>query len=475
MRFKPNKTKIVATIGPASSSREVLKRMIQAGMNVARVNFSHGTYDDHQKVIDTVRSLNKELNVHTAILADLQGPKLRVGIVEEGQVLIPGDKIVFTTKECMGTSKRVFMTYQSFPKDVAKGDKILLDDGKLMMEAISSNNDDEVEAVVIQGGSLYSRKGVNLPNTKISLPCLTEKDLADLDFALKNKIPWIGLSFVRTAADIREMRAIIDAADSKSKIVAKIEKPEAVADIDQIIEETDAVMVARGDLGVEVPMEHVPMIQKMVVERSRLASKPVIIATQMMESMITSMTPSRAEVNDVANAVTDGADAVMLSGETSTGNYPVEVIEAMCKIVINAENYGEIYNKEKLPTVNNKRFITDSVCFNSCQLGKQVGAKAIITMTFSGYTAFKVSSNRPEAGVFVFTSNDKILNMLSLIWGVTGLYYDGFESTDRTVHDIKYILKEEGYLEKGDMVINIASMPITEKGMSNMMRLSEVQ
>ena len=275
-------------------------------------------------------------------------------------------------------------------------------------------------------------------------------------------------------SDIKELKTIINKRQSNSKIVAKIEKPEAVSDINNIIAETDAIMVARGDLGVEVPMEHVPMIQKMVVEKSRLASKPCIIATQMMESMIDSMTPTRAEVNDVANAVTDGADAVMLSGETSVGKYPVEVIKAMCKIVINAENYGGIYNKETLPTVNNDRFITDSVCFNSCQLAKQVDAKAIVTMTFSGYTAFKISSNRPKAGVFVFTSNHKILNMLSLIWGVKGFYYDKFVSTDHTIEDIKFLLKKGGYLKEGDRIINIASMPITEKGKSNMLRLSEV-
>ena len=474
MKYQKNKTKIVATIGPASSSREILKEMMGAGMNVCRVNFSHGSYDDHQKVIDTVRELNQELRMHTAILADLQGPKLRVGEVEPDQILVEGNKIIFTTNECIGTADKVFMTYQEFPKDVAKGDRILLDDGKLVLEALSSNGKDEVVAKVIQGGPLKSKKGVNLPNTKISLPCLTEKDKADLDFALKNKIPWIGLSFVRGANDIKELKTIINKRQSNSKIVAKIEKPEAVSDINNIIAETDAIMVARGDLGVEVPMEHVPMIQKMVVEKSRLASKPCIIATQMMESMIDSMTPTRAEVNDVANAVTDGADAVMLSGETSVGKYPVEVIKAMCKIVINAENYGGIYNKETLPTVNNDRFITDSVCFNSCQLAKQVDAKAIVTMTFSGYTAFKISSNRPKAGVFVFTSNHKILNMLSLIWGVKGFYYDKFVSTDHTIEDIKFLLKKGGYLKEGDRIINIASMPITEKGKSNMLRLSEV-
>jgi pyruvate kinase len=470
-----NKTKIIATLGPASSEKKVLKEMILAGLNVCRINFSHGDYDVHQQTINTIREINDELKLHTAILADLQGPKLRIGEVEENQVLKKGDLLTFTTKKCIGNASKVYMTYEQFPKDVAKGDKILLDDGKLVLEAIESNREDEVIAKVIQGGPLSSKKGVNLPNTKVSLPCLTPKDLKDLDFALENNISWIGLSFVRSASDIIELKNIISSRKKTSKVIAKIEKPEAIADIDNIIKETDAIMVARGDLGVEIPLHEVPLIQKEIVRKSRSAAKPVIIATQMMETMIEKMTPTRAEVSDVANAVSDGADAVMLSAETSVGKYPVEVIKTMYDIVTNMENYHGIYYKEQEPVVDSKRFITDSICFNSCQLAKKVNAQAIITMTFSGYTAFKISSYRPKAGVFVFTSNHKILNMLSLIWGVKGFYYDKFVSTDHTISDIKYILKKHGYLEEGDMVINIASMPITEKGMTNMMRLSEVK
>lgn len=469
-----NKTKIIATIGPASASKEVLRTMMESGVDVFRLNFSHGSHEDHASVIENIRQLNDELKNYTAILADLQGPKLRVGVVEDDQFLEVGNELVFTTNECVGNAKKVFMTYQEFPKDVAKGDRILLDDGKLVLEAVSSNRKDEVVAKVIQGGKLSSKKGVNLPNTKISLPCLTEKDLKDLDFIIQQDLAWVGLSFVRNAADIVELREILNKNGSKTKIVAKIEKPEAVWDITNIITQSDAIMVARGDLGVEVPLHHVPIIQKDIVQKSRKAAKPVIIATQMMESMISSLTPSRAEVSDVANAVTDGADAVMLSGETSVGKYPSEVVNTIYQIVTNAEAYGGIYHKETPPVVNNERFITDSVCYNSCKLAEQVGAKAIVTMTFSGYTAFKIASSRPEAWIFVFTSNHRILNMLSLIWGVKGFYYDKFVSTDHTIADIKYILKKKGYLETGDMVINIASMPIAEKGMSNMMRLSEV-
>lgn len=469
-----NRTKIVATIGPASSSKKVLKELILAGANVCRINFSHGSHEDHKKVIDAVRELNDELGIHTAILGDLQGPKLRVGVVEEGSELKKGAQLVFTTKECEGNSERVFMTYSSFPKDVKKGDRILIDDGKLVLEAISSNKKDEVVAEVIQGGKLSSKKGVNLPNTKISLPCLTEKDLIDLDFALDQKLAWIGLSFVRSARDIIELKEIIAKNNAKAKVVAKIEKPEAIEDISDIIEETDALMVARGDLGVEVPMHEVPLLQKRLVEQARKASKPVIIATQMMETMIDSMTPTRAEVNDVANAVTDGADAVMLSGETSTGKYPVEVVKTMRRIVENAETHEAIYNKEQKAVSNSDRYVADAICYSACRLAENVGAKAIITNTFSGYTAFKISSYRPTAGIFVFTSNHKILNMLSLIWGVQGFYYDKFVSTDHTIADIKFILKKAGYIKDKDLVINIASMPITDKGGSNMLKLSEV-
>ncbi|MDC3260109.1 pyruvate kinase [bacterium] len=469
-----NKTKIIATIGPATSSKEMLKKIIVAGANVCRINFSHGTHDDHLQVINSVRELNTELGIHTAILADLQGPKLRVGIVAEGSKLVKGKKLVFTTKECEGSSERVFMTYSAFPNDVAKGDKILIDDGKLVLKALSSNKKDEVVAEVLQGGPLSSNKGVNLPNTSISLPCLTKKDLVDLDFALDHKIAWIGLSFVRSARDIIEIKEIIAGSGERSLVVAKIEKPQAVADIDAIIQETDAIMVARGDLGVEVPMHEVPLIQKRIVEKSRKSAKPVIIATQMMETMIDSLTPTRAEVNDVANAVTDGADAVMLSAETSVGKYPVEVIKMMGKIVTNAETHQGIYNKEQKAVSNTKRFITDSICYQACRLAENVSAKGIITNTFSGYTAFKISSYRPNAGIYIFTSNPKILNMLSLIWGVQGFHYDKFVSTDHTIADIKFFLKKGGYLKAGDLAINIASMPITDKGESNMLKLTQV-
>ncbi len=470
-----NKTKIIATIGPASYNKTTLRKMFSAGLNVARINFSHSNHDEAEQIYNWIQELNEEEDRNVAILGDLQGPKLRIGVVEEDQVIKKGEKITITTKECIGNASKVYITYPEFPKDVEVGDKIMLDDGKLILRAESSNKKDEVIAKVVQGGDLKSKKGVNLPNTKISLPCLTPKDLADLECALKLGIEWIGLSFVRSVNDIKELQKIIDSKNSPAKIVAKIEKPEAIQEIDAIINETDAIMVARGDLGVEVPMERVPALQKMISRKCIKYSTPVIIATQMMESMIDSLSPSRADVNDVANAVHDRVDGVMLSGETSVGTYPVQVIRAMSKVVKNQESHNHHEMEEFLPEEKkNDRFISDSICFNACKIAEQVNAKAVMTMTHSGYNAFKISSFRPPSKICIFTNNRKILNTLSLLWGVRGYYYDKFVSTDHTISDIKNIIKEKGIVTEGDMVINIASMPITDKGMTNMMRLSRI-
>ncbi|MEX1002577.1 MAG: pyruvate kinase [Crocinitomicaceae bacterium] len=468
------KTKIVATLGPASSSKATLTEMIRQGLNVCRMNFSHGSYEDHSSVIHLVREINEELGTHVAILADLQGPKIRIGEVENNGVLLEdGSKLVITTEKCIGTAKRVYLSYQTFPKDVSVGDLLLVDDGKLQMEVMAIHGD-EVETKVIHGGILSSNKGVNLPNTRISLPSLTEKDKEDLDFALKHNVDWIGLSFVRSANDIKELKAIISSKNKHAKVVAKIEKPEAVWDIEEIIQATDAVMVARGDLGVEIPMEKVPTVQKRIIKLCRLHAKPSIVATQMMESMIKNFRPTRAEVNDVANAVMDGADAVMLSGETSIGDHPIEVIKAMCMIVNEVETSSDIYHKIEVPEKNQERFITDSICFNAARLAQRVDAAGIITMTFSGYTAYKVSSQRPKANTFVFTENRQILSQLNLLWGVEGFFYDKMVSTDATIQDCKNILADKGFLKKGELVVNIASTPIEEKGQSNMLKLSYV-
>jgi len=469
------KTKIIATIGPATYDESVLSQIIEEGVNVCRLNFSHGSHEEYQKVIDFVRKLNDEQGYHTALLADLQGPKLRLGDVENGEVEIQtGDKIILTSEEMVGNAQKAFVSYPKLANDVQAGARILIDDGKIVLKALQSDGANEVVAEIIQGGVLRTNKGANFPDTKVSMPCLTKKDLVDLEFALDQGIEWIALSFVRSAQDVREVKKIIEKGTTPAKVIAKIEKPEALNEIDDIIKEADALMVARGDLGVEIPMQDVPIIQKELVRKCRTASKPVIIATQMIESMMDSITPTRAEVNDVANAVMDGADAVMLSAETSLGNHPVEVIKAISKIIEKSETFDEIYFHYKLPDPKSERFISDSICFNATKMAERVESTAIVTMSFSGYTGRKISSYRPKANTFVFTANKSILNMLSLIWGVRGFYYDKFESTDRTISDIMEVLKDENWINKGDLIINIASMPITDKAKSNMLKLSEV-
>ena len=471
------KTKIVATLGPACSTREVLKDMIEAGVNVFRVNFSHADYSDVKAKIDLIRGLNAEFGYTAAILGDLQGPKLRVGVMNEEVIVNPGDIITFQTAEDVpGTKERVYMNYKEFPNDVNPGENILLDDGKLMFEVISTNRTTEVVAKVIQGGPLKSKKGVNLPNTKVSLPALTEKDIRDAIFAIEQKVDWIALSFVRTAEDLMELQNLIAKhSDHKIPIIAKIEKPEGVENIDSIITHCDGLMVARGDLGVEVPAHEVPLIQKKLVHKAKTARIPVIIATQMMETMITSLTPTRAEVNDVANSVMDGADAVMLSGETSVGNYPIQVIRKMTQIIEAVEDSPLIQVPQNTPQIKTNRYITKTICQHAAQMANAIKAKAICTLTNSGYTAFQISAWRPQADILVFTSNKRILTQLNLIWGVKTFYYDKFVSTDDTIDDVNRIATEKGLVTKGDMLINLAAMPIANKGMVNTLRVTEIE
>jgi pyruvate kinase len=470
-----NNTKIVATMGPASWHKEVMKDMINAGVNVFRVNFSHGDYETHRRTIRLVKELNEEFNCKTAVLADLQGPKLRIGDVEDGAIINEGDVLTFTTNKVRGTAKLVYMNYQQFPQDVNAGERILLDDGKLMCEVLETNKKDTVVTKVIQGGPLKSKKGVNLPNTKVSLPCLTKKDLEDVVVAMEEGVEWIGLSFVRDAAYVQELLKVINDFGSFAKIVSKIEKPEAVVDIDNIIDATDAIMVARGDLGVEIPYSSVPMVQKMIVAKCHLKAKPCIIATQMMESMIDSQSPTRAEVNDVANSVCDGADAVMLSGETSVGKFPAKVVQTMANIVSHVESTFDVKpNVENEPSVKNERYITKTICYNAAKIADQIDAAAILTMTFSGYTALKIAGHRPKTKIIVFTANRQIMNQMSLVWGVEAFFYDKMESTDKSFKDIKAILKESGTVKEGDLIVNIASMPIEERGFTNMLKISAI-
>ena len=477
MSHKRKKTKIVATLGPAISTKEILLDMVATGVNVFRINFSHADYNEVKQRIKQIREINEEHGYNAAILADLQGPKLRVGVMKDHVVVAPGDEITFATGERFeGTKDRVYMTYDQFPQDTNPGERILLDDGKLIFEVLSTNKKDEVTAKVIQGGPLKSKKGVNLPNTKISQPALTEKDKIDALFAIEQEVDWIALSFVRNPEDLMELEAIIsNNSNYKIPIIAKIEKPEAVENIDKIVAYCDGLMVARGDLGVEIPAQEVPLIQKQLVLKAKSARIPVIIATQMMESMIESLTPTRAEVNDVANSVMDGADAVMLSGETSVGQYPVEVVKKVSDIIKSVENSDLIHVPQKHPHIKTKRYITKSVCYHAAHMANQINARGIATLTNSGYTAFQISAWRPQAHILVYSSNKRIIPQLNLLWGVRAFYYDKFVSTDETVEDVNKMALEKGYLEEGDMVISLAAMPIQDKGMVNTLRVTEVK
>lgn len=475
--FNQKRTKIVATLGPATSSREILKFMMLEGVDMFRINFSHANYDVVKESIATIRSLSEELDMHVAILGDLQGPKLRVGMMKEEVIVQPGDVLFFCTgSEFEGTREKVYMNYDNFPKDVKVGERVLLDDGKLIFEILETNKVDEVKVMVVQGGPLRSKKGVNLPNTDISLPALTTKDKEDAIFAIEQQVDWLALSFVRHSEDLKELQALIEAhSEYKIPIIAKIEKPEAVRNIDNIIAYCDGIMVARGDLGVEVPAEEVPLIQKELVLTAKRARIPVIIATQMMETMITSLTPTRAEVNDVANSVMDGADAVMLSAETSVGNYPVSVIKTMTRILKSVESSELIRVPQEPPQVKTNRYITKSICYHAANMANEIEAQAICTLTNSGYTAFQISAWRPSAFILAFTSNKRILARLNLLWGVKAFFYDKYVSTDETVEDINQIAFEKGYVHKGDYLINLAAMPIVDKGMVNTLRVSQVK
>ena len=473
---KIKKTKIVATLGPASSTREVIKEMMLSGVNVFRINFSHADYEDVLERIQIIRELNVELGFHVGILADLQGPKLRVGNMAPDTIVEDGQEVRFTTEKIdEGTADAIYMNYSQFPKDVSTGERILLDDGKLIFEVVDTDKKTSVTARVIQGGVLKSKKGVNLPNTNISLPALTKKDIKDAIFAIEQNVDWIALSFVRHKQDVEDLRQLIKKhAEYDIPIISKIEKPEALVNIEEIVAVSNGLMVARGDLGVEVPAEEVPLVQKELVQHAKRARIPVIVATQMMESMIDGLTPTRAEVNDVANSVMDGADAVMLSGETSVGKYPVEVIQTMRKIVVSVENSPHIQVPVSAPQNKNDRFITKSVCYHAATMANEIEAKAICTLTNSGYTAYQISAWRPKASILVFTTNRRILTQLNLIWGVKGYLYEGDGSTDDTVKEVNQIAVEKGYVVEGDFLINLVAMPVADRGKVNTLRVSTV-
>ena len=471
---KFNKTKIVATIGPATSSEEMLEKIILAGVDVCRLNFSHGAYELHQEVIDRVRNINNRLGCNVALLQDLQGPKLRIGKVEGEFHLVEGDHVLVTTEEQISTKDILFVSYKRLIQDCNPGERILLNDGKVSLVFTEKVNDTTLKAEVIAGGPLSSNKGFNLPDSSLTVPSLTKKDLADLEYGLSQEVDWVALSFVRTADDIVELKRLIAEKGTHTKVIAKIEKPEAVKNIDEIIKVSDGIMVARGDLGVEVPLQRVPLIQKTIVEKCLAAAKPCIIATQMMETMILDSMPTRAEINDVANAVLDGADALMLSAETSVGKYPLRVIEVMSSIITDIENDRRTYFKGVKPTPESPSFASDEICFTAVRMSDHLNAKAIVAMTKSGFTGFRVASYRPQADVFIFTDNKKLLATLNLVWGVRGFYYDRFVSTDDTFQDVVDMLKADGMVKEGEYVINCASMPIHKKQRTNTIKVTLV-
>ncbi|MCO6492572.1 MAG: pyruvate kinase [Phaeodactylibacter sp.] len=469
-------TKIVATVGPASNSYANLLDLVKAGVDVFRLNFSHGSHEDHLEVINHVTYINEKYNLHIGLLADLQGPKLRVGKIKDNALeLKEGDVITLVNEECVGTMEKIYMSYEQFPRDVKVGERVLVDDGKLVFEVVETNKEDTVRLKTLFGGTLSSNKGVNLPKTKISLPCLTEKDLADLDFILTQPVNWIALSFVRSSRDVKDLARRIAAKNHPAKIIAKIEKPEAVMRIDKIIKHSNAIMVARGDLGIEVPMEQLPLIQKDIISKCIQRARPVIVATQMMDSMITNPSPTRAEITDVANAVLDGADAVMLSGETSVGKHPVKVVEAMNKIIEVAETHFNFDGRRPVASAKSRTFQSDIVCFNAGKTAMEIGAKAIVGMTSSGYTAFKVSSYRPKKDIYIFSDRMHMLSTLNLVWGVRCYYYDRFTTTDETIQDVTDILKREGRVQTGDIIINTASMPLHRRFRTNMLKVTVVE
>ena len=477
MNIKINKTKIVATWGPACEDENIMLSMIRSGVDAFRFNFSHGSHDKHLEGFNKVKKLRAEQHLNIAILADLQGPKIRLGAVRNNlEILQTGSTIEITTEPCVSTSEKIFVSYAQLAQDAEPGDAIRIDDGRVELKVLTTDKKSLLTAQVTVGGKISNNKGVNLPDTKTTVPALTDKDRNDLEFALAHGANWIALSFVRSAKDVRELKEILGDRNSYIKVMAKIEKPEALKEIDDIIEIADGIMIARGDLAVEVEQEKMPLIQKDIIKRCIRMAKPVIVATQMMESMIENSNPTRAEITDVANAVIDGADAVMLSGETSMGKYPERVILIMEKILNNIEQHSdEIYDKQLKPDKHSVSFLSDAICYNAARMSSELGAKAIVGMTFSGYTGYLLSSYRPRADIFIFTENKELLNALCLCWGVRAFYYDKFVGTDTTVRDVIRILKERELIKPKDMIVNIGSMPLAARGRANMVKVTIVE
>jgi pyruvate kinase len=474
-----HKTKIVATVGPACDTYDKLLELVKAGVNVFRLNFSHGDHEGKKKIIEHIRNINASEPYNISILADLQGPKLRVGDIKDGSLTInPGDILTFTSREkVVGTKEKIYVSYPNLHQDVQVGNKILIDDGKLEVVVVNITAEGDVKVAVTYGGVLLPKKGVNLPDTKISLPAMTEKDIADLEFIIDHKCDWVALSFVRKVDDIIDLKHRLAEKNSQTKVIAKIEMPSAMEDLRNIINQSDGVMVARGDLGVELPVEKIPMAQREIIRKCIHRAKPVIVATQMMESMIDRVKPNRSEVTDVANAVLEGTDAVMLSAETATGQHPALVVETMRKIILEVERTEYHYNREEdlVPQPHSPSFLSDAICYNACKLAKDANADALVGMTQSGYTAFILSSYRPKCPLYIFSKQKSLINQLSLSWGVRAFHYAEEESVDDIIHDQHAILKERGFIKPGDVVVNTGSLPIAEHLATNLLKITKLK
>ena len=477
LNHSQKRTKIVATVGPACDTYDKLLSLVKAGVNVFRLNFSHGSHEDKIDVIGKIREIIKNEPFNIAILGDLQGPKIRVGDLEDGKIfLTDGAEIIFTTEKMIGTKEKLYVSYPNLTTDVQKDERIFLDDGKMELKVVKVLNDKEVMLSVTLGGMLFPKKGVNFPDSKLTMPSLTEKDIADLAFIIEHKLDWVALSFVRKTADIIELKKLITEKDSKIKVIAKIEMPEALQNLRDIIIESDGIMIARGDLGVEIPIEQVPIIQKDIIRKCMHRAKPVIVATQMMESMLDRTKPNRSEVSDVANAVLEGADAVMLSGETATGSYPTLVVETMSKIIMEVEKTVYEYDRDDIltPQPHSPSFLSDAICYSACHLSKDAHAQALIGMTQSGYTAFMLSSYRPKSPLYIFSKEKSLISQLSLSWGVRAFYYAEEESLDDIIFDQINILKERGFVKQGDVIINTGSTPIALHLPTNIIKITMV-
>ncbi|MBI1807086.1 MAG: pyruvate kinase [Ignavibacteria bacterium] len=472
------KTKIVCTLGPASTTPEIIMAMVTAGMDVARINFSHGTHEEHLHTLHHLRKTANALGEPVSVIQDLQGPKIRIGELKTPSIeLKPGTPLKITTHDTKGDERMVSTTYQHLPKDVKKGDRILLDDGKIEVRVVETHTD-AVVVDVITGGILTAHKGMNLPGVAVSAPSLTEKDKEDLQFAFEHDIDYVALSFVRKAHDVAVLRDFIIENGPKGRkipIIAKIEKGEAISNIEAILKETDAVMVARGDLGVELPTEEVPLLQKMIVRKCNEMGKPVIIATQMLESMINNPTPTRAEASDVANAVLDGADAVMLSGETSVGKYPIQSIQMMDRIIHKTEDQvgdrQHSFDPNWIPSTHEY----DPLSRSACVLAEQLKASTIVALTHSGSTAAHIAKFRPPARIIAVTDREKIMRRLNLIWGIRGLIVEDLKKdTDMTFKKIQEQLLQEGYIEHGETIVMLAGIPLFEGHPTNTIKVDMV-